>query len=52
MKINYVFHVSLLDPYHGSTTLRKILEPPPPIEINSEHEYKVDKILDSHISNY
>jgi hypothetical protein len=52
MKINYVFHVSLLDPYYGSITLRRILEPPPPIEVNSEHEYKVDKIIDSQISNY
>jgi hypothetical protein len=47
MKINYVFHVSLLDPYCGSTTLRKILELSPPIEVKGEHEYKVDKILDS-----
>jgi hypothetical protein len=47
MKINFVFHVSLLDPYRGSTTLRRILEPPTPIEVNGEHEYKVDKNLDS-----
>lgn len=35
-----------------STTLRRILEPLPPIEVNDEHEYKVNKILDSQISNY
>jgi hypothetical protein len=36
MKKHHVFHVSLLEPYHASTILGTICEPPPPIEVNDE----------------
>ncbi len=51
MKIHSTFHVFLLEPYHTSTIPKKILDPPPPIEINGEHEYEVEDILDSIIFN-
>ncbi len=51
MKIHLVFHVSLLEHYHASTILGRIHDPPPPIEVNGEHEYEVEDILDSRISN-
>ncbi len=52
MKIHLVFGVSWLEPYHASTILGRIHDPPPsPIEIDSEHEYEVEDILDSKISN-
>ncbi len=37
---------SLLEPYLGSTILGKIHYPPLPIEVNGEHEYEVEDILD------
>ncbi len=51
MKIHHVFHVSLLEFYHTSTIPRRIHDPFPPIEIDGEHEYEVEEILDSKISN-
>ncbi len=51
MKIHHVFHVSLLEPYHMFTIPRKIHDPFPPIEVNGEHEYEVEDILDSKIFN-
>jgi hypothetical protein len=51
MKIYLLFHVSLLEPYHASTILGRIHDPPPPIEINDEHEYEVEDILNSRIFN-
>jgi hypothetical protein len=51
MKIHLVFHVFLLEPYHTSIIPRKIHDPPPPIEIDGEHEYEVEDILDSRIFN-
>jgi hypothetical protein len=44
-----VFHVSLLGPYHVSTILGRIHDPPSPIEINGEQEYEVEDILDSRV---
>jgi hypothetical protein len=46
-----VFLVSLLEPYHASTITRKIHDPPPLIEIDAEHEYEVEYILDLRIFN-
>jgi hypothetical protein len=51
MKIHPMFHVSLLEPYHMSTIIGKIHDPPPPIDVNGEHEYEVENILDSRIFN-
>jgi hypothetical protein len=41
MKIHLAFHVSLLELYHASTIPGIIHDPPPPIEVDSEHEYEV-----------
>jgi hypothetical protein len=51
MKIHHVFHVSLLEPYHAFTILGRIHDPSPPIEVDGEHEYEVEDLLDSRISN-
>jgi hypothetical protein len=51
MKIHRVFHVSLLKLYHASTILKRIHEPLPPIEVDSEQKYEVEDILDLKISN-
>jgi len=51
MKIHHVFHVSLLEPYHMFTIPRRIHDPPPSIEVDGEHKYEVEDILDSRISN-
>jgi hypothetical protein len=51
MRIYHVFHVSLLEPYHTFTILGKIHDPLPPIKVDGEHEYEVEDILDSRISN-
>ncbi len=51
MIIHFMFHVSLLQPYHTSTILGRIHDPPPPIKVDGEHEYEVEDILDSWVSN-
>jgi hypothetical protein len=35
-----MFHVSLWEPYHMFTILVRIHDPPLPIKVNGEHEYK------------
>jgi hypothetical protein len=52
MKMHLVFQISLLEFYRAYIILRKIHDPPPLIEINDEHEYEVEDILDSKISSY
>ncbi len=47
-----MFHVSLLEPYHMFTIPRRIHDPPPQIEVNDEHEYEMEDILDSRIFNH
>jgi hypothetical protein len=51
MKIHPMFHISLLELYHASTNPRRIHDPPPPIEIDGEHEYEMEDILESKIFN-
>jgi len=51
LKIRHMFHVFLLEPYHLSTKLGRIHDPPPRIKVDGEHEYEVEYILDSRISN-
>ncbi len=51
MKIHLMFHVSLLEPYHASTILRRTHELPPPIIVDDEQKYEVEEILDSRISH-
>jgi hypothetical protein len=43
-----VFHVSHLEPYTESNIPGRVLEPPSPIELDTEEEYKAEDILDSH----
>jgi hypothetical protein len=51
IKIHYVFHISLLEPYHTSIVLGKNHEPPSLIEINGEQKYTLENIIDSRTSN-
>jgi hypothetical protein len=51
MKIHLVFHVFLLEPYHVFTNARRDNDPLPPIEIDGEHEYEMEDVVDSKISN-
>jgi hypothetical protein len=51
LKIHVIFHVSLLEPSHISTNLGRIHDPSPRIEVKGEHEYEVENILNSRISN-
>ncbi len=43
--IHDVFHVSLLEPYVSDG--RRAPEPPPPIDVDGEEEYKLEEILKS-----
>ena len=45
--IHPVFYASLLEPYRPSTIPGRSVSPPPPVRIQGEIEYEVDKILDS-----
>jgi hypothetical protein len=48
--IHPVFHISLLEPTSSSTPIPgQINTPPPPIEVEGEPEWEVEKILDSRI---
>jgi hypothetical protein len=51
IRIHLVFHVSLLELYHTYTIPRKIHDPSPPIQVDGKHEYEMEDILDSKISN-
>jgi len=52
MPIHLVFHVSLLEFYQMSTIQGRIHDPLPPIEVDGEHEYEVEDILNSKIYNH
>ena len=47
--IHPVFHVSLLEKYHPSTIPGRLPDPPPPVEVQSQQEWEVERILDSFI---
>ncbi len=50
MKIYLAFHVSKFEPFHESTILERHIQPCPSlIEIDSEEEFEVKKILNSWI---
>jgi hypothetical protein len=51
MRVHPVFHVSLLEPYHQSSITSRRQPDPPPIEVEGELEYVVERILDSRIVN-
>jgi hypothetical protein len=46
-KLHPVFHVSLLHPMKESNLQNRLVEPPPPVEIDDAIEFEVDDILDS-----
>lgn len=48
--VHPVFHVSLLSPYKSSTIPGRKHPEPPPIEVENESEYEVEKILDSRLN--
>jgi hypothetical protein len=52
IKIHFVFHVFLLEPYHAPTIQRKIHEPPPFVKINGKQKYKMEIVFDSNVSNH
>jgi hypothetical protein len=49
MRTHPVFHVSLLEPYLGNTIPGRTAPPPPPIEVEGELEYEVERIVDSRL---
>jgi hypothetical protein len=52
MKVHPTFHISKLTPktVKGLTDIEnRIVEPPPPVIVDSNEEYEVDKVLDSRI---
>ena len=49
MKIHDIFHVSLLEPYLPNAIPGCQQDPPPPVIVEDEAEYEVNKILYSKI---
>jgi hypothetical protein len=49
MRVHPVFHVSLLEPYVESRIRGRKQEPPPPVEVEGELEYEVNRVLDSRV---
>jgi hypothetical protein len=49
MKIHPIFHVQLLHPHTESNIEGRIQLPPPPIIIEGEEEFEVEKVLDSRL---
>src|SRR6266581_3389022 len=47
-----VYYVSMLEPTPSSSILNGSEEPPPPVEVNSNLEYKIEVILDSKLDCY
>jgi hypothetical protein len=45
-----VFHTSLLQPYHKNSIPGRVQKPPPPVIVDGEKEYEIEKILDSKVS--
>lgn len=49
MKLQPVFHVSLLDPVNQDPVPGQTIPPPPLIEVEGEEEYQIEEILDSSV---
>ena len=47
MHIHPVFHVSLLEPHVPNTLPGRVVEPPPPVQVDGFPEFEVHSILDS-----
>src|SRR5882672_8780829 len=48
-RIHPVFHVSLLQPTSSSDISNRVVDPPPPIELDNSDEWEVNRILDSKV---
>jgi len=48
-RIHPVFHVSLLQPTSTSEVPNRVIDPPPPIELDDSNEWEVHQILDSRL---
>jgi len=49
MAIHNTCHISLLDLYQANRFPSQINEPPLPIQIEGEDEYKIDEIIESRL---
>ena len=49
MKVDPVFHVSLLDPYMANPFEGRVQEAPPLVEVEGEQGWEVKEVLDSKI---
>jgi len=47
LRIDPIFHVSLLEQYHENTIPERIAPPPPSVIVGGYQEYEVEAILDS-----
>ncbi|KAG6886897.1 hypothetical protein C0995_003517, partial [Termitomyces sp. Mi166 len=47
--IHPIFHVQLLEHHNPNTFPSQYHDPPPPIEVDGEDHYKVEKILNSYM---
>ena len=49
IKIHLVFHVSLLEPHVANTVPRRVVDIPPPIQVDGVPEFEVQVVLDSRL---
>ena len=49
MAIHNTFDICHLEPYQDNRFPSQIEEPPPPIQIEGEDKYELDKIIDSRL---
>ena len=47
LRIHPVHHVSLLDPIARDPLPGQVMMPPPPVEVDGDHEYQVERVEDS-----
>ena len=45
--VHSIYHVSMLEPAPTSAIPNRIIDPPPPVEIEGEVEYEIAEILDT-----
>jgi hypothetical protein len=49
LKIHPVHHVSLLEPVAGDLLPGQKVTPPPPVEVEGDQDYQVERIEDSRV---
>jgi len=52
MKINNVFHIDLLTPYHETDAYGPPLPQPPATLVDGKEEYKIEAIIDNRYNHY